>query len=43
MSTAVIACGALAADVRAVAQHRGWQVAVHPIPALLHNRLGPTF
>ena len=38
MSTAVISCGALAADVRAVVRRRGWQVDVHPIPALLHNR-----
>jgi hypothetical protein len=37
-TAAVIACGALAADVRAIARRRGWQVDVHPIPALLHNR-----
>jgi Protein of unknown function (DUF1638) len=36
--TAVIACGALAADVRRVARRRGWDVDVHPVPALLHNR-----
>ena len=36
--TAVIACGALAADVRKVARKRGWPVDVHPVPALLHNR-----
>jgi hypothetical protein len=44
MSTAVIACGALAADVRAIATRRGWQLDVHPLPALLHNRperIGP--
>jgi hypothetical protein len=35
---AVVACGALAADVRAIARRRGWTVGVHPIPALLHNR-----
>jgi hypothetical protein len=35
---AVIACGALAADVRLIARRRGWSVDVHPIPALLHNR-----
>jgi uncharacterized protein DUF1638 len=34
----VIACGALAVHVRAVARRRGWPVAVHPVPALLHNR-----
>jgi hypothetical protein len=34
----VIACGALAADVRRIANRRGWDVEVHPIAALLHNR-----
>jgi hypothetical protein len=38
MSTAVIACGALAAEIQAISRRRGWQVEVHPIPALLHNR-----
>ena len=37
-ATAVIACGALAADVRRIAGRRGWEVDVHPVPALLHNR-----
>jgi hypothetical protein len=37
VSTAVIACGALAADVRLIARRRGWAIDVHPIPALLHN------
>ena len=36
--TAVIACGALAADVRKIARNRGWDLDVHPVPALLHNR-----
>jgi hypothetical protein len=36
--TAVIACGALAADVRKLARTHGWDVDVHPVPALLHNR-----
>jgi hypothetical protein len=36
--TAVIACGALAADVRKLARARGWVIDVHPVPALLHNR-----
>jgi Protein of unknown function (DUF1638) len=36
--TAVIACGALAADVRKLARKHGWAVDVHPVPALLHNR-----
>jgi hypothetical protein len=38
MSVAVLACGALAADVQRVARRRGWDVDVHPLPALLHNR-----
>jgi len=38
MSTAVIACGALAADIRRIAGRRGWEVDVHAIDALLHNR-----
>jgi len=37
-SVAVVACGALAFDVRAVARRRGWNVDVVPVPALLHNR-----
>lgn len=36
--TAVIACGALAAEVRGIARRRGWEIDVHPIDALLHNR-----
>jgi hypothetical protein len=35
--TAVIACGALALDVRRIAKRRGWPVDVRPLPALLHN------
>jgi hypothetical protein len=35
---AVIACGALAFDVRAIARRRGWDVEVVPVDALLHNR-----
>ncbi len=38
MRAAVIACGALAADVRRIANRRGWEVDVQPIDALLHNR-----
>ncbi len=34
----MIACGALAADVRRIARDRGWEIDVHPIDALLHNR-----
>lgn len=35
---AVVACGALALDVRSIAQRRGWDIEVVPVPALLHNR-----
>ena len=38
MSTAVVACGALAVNVRRIARRRGWEVDVFPVPALLHNR-----
>ena len=38
MTVAVIACGALAVHVRQIALRRGWDVDVHPVPALLHNR-----
>jgi hypothetical protein len=34
---AVIACGALALDVRRIARRRGWELEVIPVPALLHN------
>ena len=38
MTTAVVACGALAVHVRQIARRRGWEVDVFPLPALLHNR-----
>jgi hypothetical protein len=38
MSTGVVACGALALHVSAIAERRGWQVDVHPLPPELHNR-----
>lgn len=38
MSTAVVACGALALHVRAIAARRGWDVEVLPLPPELHNR-----
>jgi Protein of unknown function (DUF1638) len=41
---AVVACGALAVDVRRIARRRGWDLKVIPVPALLHNhpdRIGP--
>jgi hypothetical protein len=34
----VIACGALAGHIRAIASRRGWPVTVRPLPAALHNR-----
>jgi hypothetical protein len=34
----IIACGALALDVKRIARRRGWDVQVLPVPALLHNR-----
>jgi hypothetical protein len=38
MSTAIVACGALAVHVRQIARRRGFDVDVYPVPALLHNR-----
>jgi hypothetical protein len=37
-SAAIISCGALALDVRAIARRRGWDLDVVPVHALLHNR-----
>ena len=34
----IVACGALALDVRRIALRRGWEIDVVPVPALLHNR-----
>jgi hypothetical protein len=34
----VVACGALALHVKAVAARRGWKLDVHPLPPDLHNR-----
>jgi hypothetical protein len=34
----VVACGALALGVTQIARRRGWDLDVHPLPALLHNR-----
>lgn len=34
----MIACGALAQGVAAIAARRGWVLDVHPLPPLLHNR-----
>jgi Protein of unknown function (DUF1638) len=33
----VVACGALALDVRRIVKRRGWDLKVVPVPALLHN------
>jgi hypothetical protein len=38
MSTRVVACGALALHINAIARRRGWDVEVHPLPPELHNR-----
>jgi hypothetical protein len=37
-SCAVIACGALAQPAADIVARRGWPVAVHPLPPLLHNQ-----
>ena len=34
---AVVACGALSADIASVVERRGWHVDIHPLPPLLHN------
>jgi Protein of unknown function (DUF1638) len=34
----VVACGALALHVNAIAQRRGWDLEVRPLPPELHNR-----
>jgi hypothetical protein len=38
MTTTVVACGALALHVRAIAARRGWDVEVRALPPELHNR-----
>jgi Protein of unknown function (DUF1638) len=38
MKTAVVACGALSLHIRQIAARRGWEIDVHPLPPLLHNR-----
>src|SRR3954452_20783280 len=37
-SVAVVACGAIAQPVADIVARRGWPVAVHPLPPLLHNQ-----
>ncbi len=38
MTTALIACGALAQPAAELARSRGWALDVHPLPPLLHNQ-----
>src|SRR5688572_2849413 len=38
MGTAVVACGAIAQPIAEIVERRGWPVAVHPLPPLLHNQ-----
>jgi Protein of unknown function (DUF1638) len=40
MSRAIVACGALALQIRSIAARRGWDLEVRPIPPELHNRPG---
>jgi hypothetical protein len=35
---ALVACGALAQPAAEIVERRGWPVAVHPLPPLLHNQ-----
>jgi Protein of unknown function (DUF1638) len=37
-SVALVACGALAQPAAEIVARRGWPVAVHPLPPLLHNQ-----
>jgi hypothetical protein len=38
LAVALIACGALAQPAAEIVERRGWSVAVHPLPPLLHNQ-----
>jgi hypothetical protein len=38
MSRTVVACGALALQIKSIAARRGWDLEVRPIPPELHNR-----
>jgi Protein of unknown function (DUF1638) len=40
MTRVVVSCGALALHVRQIADRRGWDVEVRPVPPELHNRPG---
>jgi uncharacterized protein DUF1638 len=37
-AVALIACGALSQPAAEIVERRGWSVAVHPLPPLLHNQ-----
>jgi hypothetical protein len=38
VTTAIIACGALGPSIAQIVQRRGWDVEIHLMPSLLHNR-----
>jgi hypothetical protein len=38
MTKTIVACGALALHISAIARRRGWDVEVKPLPPELHNR-----
>src|SRR3989442_14196831 len=38
MSRVVVACGALALHIRAIADRRGWDLDIRPLPPELHSR-----
>jgi Protein of unknown function (DUF1638) len=38
MTQVVVSCGALALHVKQIAQRRGWDLEVRPVPPELHNR-----
>ncbi|MGA2294514.1 MAG: DUF1638 domain-containing protein [Acidimicrobiales bacterium] len=38
MGTSIIACGALGPSIREISSRRGWDVEIHLLPSLLHNR-----
>ncbi len=38
MTQVVVSCGALALHVKKIAQRRGWDIEVRPVPPELHNR-----
>lgn len=33
----IVGCGALAAEIAAIAHRRGWELEIAPLPALMHN------